>query len=116
MFRPITRLGEDRDYILDLLLPQTTAELSYEQCAGVSYERLHEDPGGAMAEVIDRFHAVAERCDAVVIVGSDYTDVATPTELSINGRIAANLSAPVVLSVRAATEPPGRWPKLSSCA
>jgi phosphate acetyltransferase len=49
---------------------------------------------------------VAARCDAVVIVGSDYTDVATPTELSVNARIAANLGAPVVLSVRARDRTP----------
>jgi phosphate acetyltransferase len=43
----------------------------------------------------------------VVIVGSDYTDVATPTELSVNARIAVNLGAPVVLSVRARDRTPG---------
>jgi phosphate acetyltransferase len=32
-----------------------------------------------------------------VIVGSDYTDVGSPTELSYNARIAANLGAPVLL-------------------
>jgi phosphate acetyltransferase len=37
----------------------------------------------------------------VLIVGSDYTDVATPSELSMNGRIAVNLGAPVVLAVKA---------------
>ena len=47
MFRPITRLGEDRDYILDLLLPHTTAGLPYEQCVGVSYQQLHDDPDAA---------------------------------------------------------------------
>ena len=101
VFRPITRLGEDRDYILDLLLPQATAGLPYEQCVGVTYQELHEDQDGAIAEIVDRYHVVADQCDAVVIVGSDYTDVATPTELSVNGRIAVNLGAPVVLSVRA---------------
>ena len=106
VFRPITRLGETRDYILDLLLPQTTAGLSYEQCVGVSYQQLHEDPDAAIAEIVNRFHAVADQCDAVVIVGSDYTDVATPTELSVNARIAVNLGAPVVLSVRAGGRTP----------
>jgi phosphate acetyltransferase len=101
VFRPITRLGEQRDYILELLLAQTTAGLSYEQCVGVDYQQLHEDPGGAIAEIVDRYHAVATECDAVVIVGSDYTDVATPSELSVNARIAVNLGAPVLLSVRA---------------
>ena len=106
VFRPITRLGEDRDYILDLLLPEATADLRYEQCVGVTYQQLHEDQDAAIAEIVDRYHAVADQSDAVVIVGSDYTDVATPTELSVNGRIAVNLGAPVVLSVRAKDRTP----------
>ncbi len=101
VFRPITRLGEDRDYILEMLLSQATAGLPYEQCVGVSFQQLHDDPDGAIGDIVDRYHAMADQCDAVVIVGSDYTDVATPTELSVNARIAVNLGAPVVLSVRA---------------
>jgi phosphate acetyltransferase len=101
VFRPITRLGEARDYIVELLLAQTTAGLGYEQGVGVSYQQLHEDPDAAIAEIVSRYHAVADRCDAVVIVGSDYTDVATPSELSVNARIAVNLGAPVLLAVRA---------------
>ena len=66
----------------------------------MSYQRLHADIDGAIADIVDRYHAVASHCDAMVIVGSDYTDVATPTELSVNARIAVNLGAPVVLSVR----------------
>jgi phosphate acetyltransferase len=106
VFRPITRLDEDRDYILDLLLPHATAGLPYEQCVGVTYQQLHDDEDAAIAEIVDRYHAVANQCDAVVIVGSDYTDVATPTELSVNGRIAVNLGAPVLLSVRARNRTP----------
>lgn len=106
MFRPITRLGEDRDYILELLLASATAALSYDECVGVSYQQVHEDPDVAIAEIVDRFHRVAEQCDAVLIVGSDYTDVATPSELSMNARIAVNLGAPVVLAVKAADRTP----------
>jgi len=112
VFRPITRVpwgqerGEDRDYILDLLLAHTTAGLSYEQCVGVSYQQLHDDPDSAIADIVDRYHDVADRCDAVVIVGSDYTDVATPSELGTNARIAANLGAPVVLAVKARDRTP----------
>jgi phosphate acetyltransferase len=101
VFRPITRLGEERDYILELLLAGTTAGQPYEDCVGVGYQQLHEDPDAALAEIVDRFHRVADQCDAVLIVGSDYTDVATPSELSMNARIAANLGAPVVLAVKA---------------
>ncbi len=106
VFRPITRLGEDRDYILDLLLSQATAGLPYEDCIGVSYQQLHEDPDTAIGDIVDRYHRVADQCDAVLIVGSDYTDVAAPSELSTNARIAANLGAPVVLAVKAKDRSP----------
>lgn len=105
VFRPITR-REDRDYIVDLLLAQSNAGLSYEQCVGVTYQQLHDDPDSAITTIVDRYHNVAQQCDAVVIVGSDYTDVATPTELSVNARIAVNLGAPVVLCVRAKDRTP----------
>src|SRR5947209_7054567 len=116
VFRPITRLGdrkrgeagrsgspnvasEQRDYILELLLEHTTAGLSYEQCVGVTYQQLHADGDAAIASIVDSYHAVAQACDVVVIVGSDYTDITRPAELSVNARIAANLGAPVLLAV-----------------
>ncbi|SOJ53102.1 Phosphate acetyltransferase [Mycobacterium simulans] len=107
VFRPITRFGEDRDYILELLLEHTTAGLSYEQCVGVTYQQLHDDSDAAITTVVDSYHAMADKCDAVVIVGSDYTDVTSPTELSVNARVAVNLGAPVLLTVRAKGRTPG---------
>ncbi|MGH3726557.1 MAG: phosphate acetyltransferase [Mycobacterium sp.] len=100
VFRPIARHGESVDYILELLLEQSTADLAYEDCLGVSYHDVHQDPDAAIAEIVDRYHAVAERCDAVVIVGSDYTDVASPSELGTNARVAVNLGAPVLLTLK----------------
>lgn len=101
VFRPITRVPDDkdRDYILDLLLQHTTAGVPYEQCVGVTYQQLHADTDAAIATIVDAYHAMADDCDAVVIVGSDYTDVARPAELSVNARIAVNLGAPVLLTV-----------------
>jgi phosphate acetyltransferase len=101
VFRPITRLGEDRDYILELLLAQATAGLPYEQCVGVTYHELNADRDAAIDDIVERYHAMAAACDAVLIVGSDYTDVTNPAELSVNARIAVNLGAPVLLIVRA---------------
>ncbi|MGN6501377.1 MAG: phosphate acetyltransferase, partial [Pseudolysinimonas sp.] len=46
-------------------------------------------------------------CDAVVILGSDYTDVGSPTELATNARIAANLAAPVLLVLAGRAESGG---------
>jgi phosphate acetyltransferase len=92
---------EDRDYILDLLLAHSTADLPYERCFGVDYEQLHANRDAAIEDIVERYHAMADDCDAVVIVGSDYTDVTSPAELAVNARIAVNLGAPIVLAIRA---------------
>jgi len=106
VFRPVARSTAERDFVLDLLLARDGVTLDYDDCVGVSYEEVHEDPDAALSRIVDRFKAVERRCDAVVIVGSDYTDVATPTELAYNARIAANLGAPVLL-VLTGREPDG---------
>ena len=48
------------DYILELLLAHTTAGLPYEECVGVSYQQLHDDPDAAIADIVDRYHDVAD--------------------------------------------------------
>ncbi|MFG1783071.1 phosphate acetyltransferase [Rhodococcus oryzae] len=106
VFRPIARSTAEPDYILELLLDHTSADLSYEQCLGVTYEQVHADPELALSEIVSRYHDVAEQCDAVVIIGSDYTDVASPSELSYNARIAVNLDAPVLLALRGSGRTP----------
>ncbi|MFT4030605.1 MAG: phosphate acetyltransferase, partial [Protaetiibacter sp.] len=97
VFRPIVRGDVERDFILELLVAHASAGQRYEDCVGVDYDTLHEDPDAALATIVERYAEVEEGCDAVLILGSDYTDVGTPTELATNGRIAANLAAPVVL-------------------
>ncbi|MFZ2511531.1 MAG: phosphate acyltransferase, partial [Gordonia sp. (in: high G+C Gram-positive bacteria)] len=107
VFRPISRAAAgEHDYILDLLIDYTSVDVPYADCIGVTYDDVHADPDSAIAEIVTRYHAVAARCDNVLILGSDYTDVASPSELSYNARIAANLSAPVLLVVKAADRTP----------
>ena len=99
VFRPVARSTETKDFVLELLLQHDGVDLEYDECIGVTYEELLPDPEAALSRIVTRFHEVANRCDAVVVVGTDYTDVASPTELAYNARIAANLGAPVVLVV-----------------
>lgn len=101
VFRPIAMAGEEADSVLTLLLQHDSADLGYDQCIGVTYDDVHADPDAALGEIVRRYRAMAEHCDMVVIVGSDYTDVAGPTELSYNARIAANLGSSVALVVSA---------------
>jgi len=97
VFRPIARSSVERDYVLDLMLDHDGVDLDYDLCVGVDYDDVHNDPDAALATIVQRYKAVEALCDAVVIVGSDYTNVGSPTELEFNARIAANLGAPVVL-------------------
>lgn len=99
VFRPVARSTDEHDYVLELLLAHDGVDLSYDEAVGVGYQHVIDDPEEALARIVQRFHDVERRCDAVVVVGSDYTDVAGPTELAYNARIAANLGAPTVLVV-----------------
>ncbi|GGD83781.1 phosphate acetyltransferase [Microbacterium murale] len=97
VFRPIARSSAEADYVLELLLAHDGVHLDYEASLGVTYDDVRDDPDRALATIVSRFKAVEAQCDAVVIIGSDYTDVASPAELGYNARIAANLGAPVLL-------------------
>lgn len=98
VFRPIVQ-QLDQDDVLELLLDRVdpALELSAADCVGVTHEQVHADAAGALAQIIEQYGKLSQRCDAVVIVGSDYTDVGNPAELGFNAKIAANLGAPVLL-------------------
>ncbi|WP_127818741.1 phosphate acetyltransferase [Microbacterium sp. CPCC 204701] len=97
VFRAIARSTRERDYVLEMLLDHDGADLAYDDCIGVTYDDVRRDPDAALATIVERYKAVEAQCDAVVVVGSDYTDVGSPAELAYNARIAANLGAPVLL-------------------
>ncbi len=98
LFRPVTE-NATHDDILEHLLARLDPNLGLtpELCVGVTYDEVHADSSAALAKILQRYDAVASRCDVVVILGSDFTDVGNPTELDFNARVAANLGAPVLL-------------------
>ena len=97
VFRPLIRSASDRDRVLALLHDRATANVPYEDCIGVTYEDAHADPDAAMTRIVAAYQKLRAQCDAVVVIGSDFTDVAVPTELAFNAQIAANLDTPVLL-------------------
>jgi phosphate acetyltransferase len=99
IFRPVARVADGSDYVVQLLLAHDGIDLTYEECVGVTYDDVHNDAEAALATIVSRYHDVARRSDAVVIVGTDYTDVSGAAEFEFNARIAANLGAPVALVV-----------------
>ena len=113
VFRPIVRARDAAgDHVLDLLLPRLEADLSAQVASGVGYDDVHADGDAAMSTIVERFHAVAERFEAMLVLGSDYTDVTSPTEFSYNARVAANLDAPMLLVITGA----GRTPEQTRTA
>jgi len=102
VFRPVTRSRSvEDDQLLQLLVDRDGVDTPAEASVGVTYDDVHHDPEAALATIVERYRRVAEGCEVVVVVGSDYTDVAGPTELAYNARIATNLGAPVLLVVSA---------------
>ena len=111
VFRAIARSTTEPDYVLEMLLAHDGVDLPYDDCSGVTYDEVRADPDAALGKIVERYKAVEAQCDAVVIVGSDYTDVGSPAELGYNARIAANLGAPVLLVMSGRT---GEAEKLGS--
>jgi len=99
-FRPVVR-SDRPDPLLRLLGERY--DLDVTQAWGTDYDTVHADPGSAASTIVERFHRLERDHDAVLVIGTDYTDVAAATELSFNARIAVHLRAPVLLVLDART-------------
>ena len=98
-FRPVVRGGEEPDPVVSMLRSRYPVDAPYEDCVGVTYDDVHADPDRAMGEIVSRYRALERECDAILVVGTDFTDVGAATELSFNARLAANLGSPVLAVV-----------------
>jgi phosphate acetyltransferase len=96
VFRSVTP-DSGVDVVLDLLLANTNLSLDPELSVGVSYREMHEAPEKALGKILENYKRLEQQCDAVVVIGSDYTDIFSPAEFSFNARVAANLGVPMVL-------------------
>lgn len=101
LFRPLVRVGV-ADPVISLIqrrFPSAFAGQDATDSYGVSYDGIHADHDRAIHTIVERFRRLERRCDTVLVVGTDYTDVGAPTELTCNGEIALNIGAPVLLVV-----------------
>ncbi|MGB7448538.1 MAG: phosphate acetyltransferase [Ornithinimicrobium sp.] len=98
VFRPVVR-DHSYDPLLELLTPLSTSAVDPAEAVGATCDDVNADLDAAVSTIVDRFHAYAEQHDTVLVVGSDFTGVPTPTEFSVNATIAANLGARMLLVV-----------------
>jgi phosphate acetyltransferase len=101
LFRPLVRVGvvDPVVSLIEHVFPSAFSEWDVEDGYGVSYDDIHTDRDRAIHTIVERFRRLERRCDAVLVVGTDYTDVGAPTELTCNGEIAVNIGVPVLLIV-----------------
>ncbi|NUP47116.1 MAG: phosphate acetyltransferase [Catenulispora sp.] len=99
VFRPVVRGGGAVDEVVELIRTRYRIDEPYEDCVGTTYDAVHLDPARAVETIVDRYRDLAARSEAVVVVGSDYTDAANSTEFGFNATVAANLGLPVLLVV-----------------
>lgn len=105
VFRPLVNSLE-HDVVAEALLGSRTTKQTLESALGVTYEQYAADPEGAMDSVVAKYAALAEQYDAMVVVGSDYTDIESAQELDRNAQLATNLNSPVILVTRAGQHTP----------
>ena len=99
VYRPVIDSMGVLDPVTELLLGHPGVVQDYQDAIGVTYAELHANPSDALSRIVDRFGVLNTRYDAIVVVGSDYTDVTTGNEWASNAHIAANIGSPVVLVV-----------------
>src|SRR4051794_9645689 len=102
-FRPVVTDGGP-DPLIELVRTRYQLDLDPAEMYGVSYDDVHELTGTGRVDelvgrIVERFRAVERKFDAVLVAGTDFTDVAAPTEFALNLRIADNLGAAVLAVV-----------------
>jgi phosphate acetyltransferase len=104
-FRPLSRsCGDDT---LDLLReryrvavpPAALRGLDYEAAAALQAELGRDE---LVRTVVDHFRELRGRCDAVLVLGTDFADTGIPDELDLNARLANEFGALVLPVVGAA--------------
>jgi phosphate acetyltransferase len=103
-FRPIVGDSSGPDRLVELVRERYQLEAEPAAMSGLTYAEVHELTAAGrtdelVSRVVERFRALQRDCDAVLCVGSDFTDVSTPTEFAMNLRLAENLGAAVLAVV-----------------
>jgi len=98
VFRPVVAADEP-DVLLSLLRSRGAADTSEDASIGVTWDDVHADQAAATEQIVVRYRALASECDAVLVVGTDFTDVGASGEFAFNARVAANLGTPTLCVV-----------------
>jgi phosphate acetyltransferase len=116
IFRPVVPAPAGADPLLELLRSYGADFVPYEASVGVGYEEVRADEDRALEDIVARYRGLAAACDGVLVVGTDYADVGTASELAFNARVALNLGLPVLCVVSGHGRRPDEIPPALSVA
>ena len=114
VFRPVVKSADSHDRSVELLISHPAVDQSYEDAIGVDSGLVLTDPDAAQETILRRHRELAEKYSVLVVLGSDYDDLANPTELAFNADVAANLGANVVLVLSGMDRTPDQIAALAS--
>ena len=115
VFRPLVQ-SVSSDAVTEAMISLKGVNQTLETTVGVTYAEWAEDPDHAIDVIVAKYSALAEKRDAMVILGSDYEDLDSSSELATNAKIAANLNSPVLFVGRASGRTPEQVARIAENA
>ncbi|MEW1910452.1 phosphate acetyltransferase [Kitasatospora sp. NPDC085895] len=102
VFRPLVHADDPAekgtDHVVELLRARYRVDLPAEDLYGLSYEeaaalQAAQGQDELVSVLVDRFRAVERRCQAVLVLGTDFAGTNIPDELAFNARLANEFGA-----------------------
>ncbi|GAA3052234.1 phosphate acetyltransferase [Kitasatospora albolonga] len=115
VFRPLVHAnapGEaGSDHVVELLRDRYRLDLPTNEMYGLTYEeaaalQAAQGQDELVSTLVERFHAMERRCQAVLVLGTDFADTNIPDELAFNARLANEFGAWVLPVVGGHDEDP----------
>ncbi|MFI5532621.1 phosphate acetyltransferase [Kitasatospora sp. NPDC051853] len=115
VFRPLVHAsapGESgADHVVELLRDRYRLDLPTNELYGLTYEeaaalQAAQGQDELVSTLVGRFHALERRCQAVLVLGTDFADTNIPDELAFNARLANEFGAWVLPVVGGHDEDP----------
>jgi phosphate acetyltransferase len=111
-FRPVVRAGA-ADKRIELFRTRYRLDQSYDESFGVTGDETRDFGGNhvdaaLVSTIIERFRRLANRCDYVLVEGTDYLGASKAFEFALNAEIASNLGAVALIVLTAADHAPAQ--------
>ncbi len=112
-FRPVIKADTEADKRIELFRSRYRLDQSYDESFGVTSHETrdfggnHVDPA-LVSRIIERFRRLANRCDFVLVEGTDHLSASKAFEFALNAEIASNLGAVALIVLTAQDHAPAQ--------